>query len=62
MKTYNIQYGVGKTKYLVNFHDGIKTHKDGSKFSDIKIFSNRKKMEGFIKKLRSNGYSSRSIL
>jgi hypothetical protein len=58
MKTYNIQYNIGKAKYVVNFHDGVKTHKDGSRFFDIAIFHNKKKMNLFIKKLKDEGYEN----
>ncbi|HZK32869.1 MAG TPA: hypothetical protein VFC60_00055 [Tissierellaceae bacterium] len=56
MKKYNIMYNIGKVKYLVNYHDGVKTYKDGSKFYDIRIFSNKVKMNNFIKELKNNGY------
>ena len=29
---YHIQSNIGKAKHVVNFHDGHKTHKDGSPF------------------------------
>ena len=47
---YNIQYDIGKIKYLVNYHKG-KKYKDGSKFFDIAIFKNKNKMKEFIKTL-----------
>jgi len=47
---YNIVHNVGKVKYLVNYHTG-KNHKDGSKFFDIAIFKNKKKMEAFVKEI-----------
>jgi len=59
MKTYNIMYNVGKVKYLVNYHDGVKTHNDGSPFDDIKIFKNKVKMNNFIKELVKQGYKER---
>jgi hypothetical protein len=55
-KYYNTMSNVGKSKYVVNFHDGVKKHKDGSPFKDIEIFSNKKKYDQFIKKLESEGY------
>lgn len=55
-KRFNTQMGVGKAKYVVNFHDGEKTHKDGSPFYDIALFSNKKAFEGFIKDLTRQGY------
>lgn len=55
-KTLNIRYGIGKSKYVVNFHDGVSTHKDGSEFFDIRIFKNKRKMNAFITGLKSQGY------
>ena len=43
VKLYNTSFGIGTAKYVVNFHDGIKRHNDGSRFYDIRIFSNKKK-------------------
>jgi len=48
---YNIMYGIGKAKYVVNYYTG-KKHKDGSKFFDIAIFKNKKKMDKFIIELK----------
>ena len=45
MKKYNIQYNIGKAKYVVNYHDGVKKHKDGSSFYDITIFKNKVKLQ-----------------
>jgi hypothetical protein len=56
MKKYYIMYGVGKAKYVVNFHDGEKKHKDGSEFYDIRIFKNIKDLEAFTNDLRTQGY------
>lgn len=56
MKKYYIMLNVGSIKYIVNFHDGKKRHKDGSEFYDIAIFSNKKKMQEFEKKLLAEGY------
>jgi len=56
MKNYNIKYNVGKAKYLVSFHDGIKKHNDGSDFYDVKIFKNKIKLNQFIKELTSLNY------
>lgn len=60
-KIYNISYNVGTVKYVVNFHDGIKTHQDGSLFFDIALFSNKKKMNDFIKQLKADGYIEESL-
>ena len=59
MKTFNIQNNVGKSKYVVNFHDGIKTHKDGSLFFDICIFKNKKKLNIFVNSLILEGYKNK---
>ena len=53
MTIVNISHRVGKSKYVVTFYDGVKKHKDGSPFYDIAIFSNKKKMNDFIKKIAS---------
>lgn len=56
MKTFHINYNIGKVKYLVNFHNGISKHNDGSNFFDIRSFKNKIKMNNFIKELFKNGY------
>lgn len=56
MKQYNIMYNVGKCKYVVNYHDGIKKHDDGSNFYDIAIFRNKRKMNSFVSELIKEGY------
>jgi len=56
MKQFRIKYNVGKCKYLVSFHNGVKTHKDGSKFFDIDTFSNKVKFNAFVKSLKADGY------
>lgn len=55
-KVYNEMYGVGKSKYVVNFHDGEKTHKDGSPFFDMRIFKNKIEKDNFVKDLKSKGF------
>ena len=62
MKTYNIQYGIGTVKYAVNYHDGEKTHKDGSPFYAIATFSNIKKMKAFVSSLEKSGYKHESLI
>lgn len=57
MKKYFYEtYNVGKAKYLVMFHDGIKRHPDNSLLEDIHIFKNKIKRNEFIKELIANGY------
>jgi hypothetical protein len=48
----NIQYNIGKAKYVVNYSDGTKQHPDGSEFFDIAVFKNKKKMDSFITSLQ----------
>lgn len=55
-KEYFLLEGVGKSKYVVNYHDGVKTHKDGSEFYDIKIFKSRPDAEAFMNELSRKGY------
>lgn len=57
MKLYNINYNIGRVKYVVNFHDGTKKYKDGSNFYDIRLFSNKKKMNAFVSELLKDGYT-----
>jgi len=61
MKTFNIMYNIGKVKYVVNFHDGIKTHNDGSIFFDIRCFKNKIKMNDYIKSLLKENYLEKSF-
>lgn len=56
VKTYYSQTNVGKSKYVVNYSDSIKTHEDGSRFYDIRIFRNKKEVASFIKELSRKGY------
>ena len=54
---YNVMYGIGRAKYVINTHDGISTHPDGSPAYGIDTFSNKKKMEAYIKSLKKKGYA-----
>ena len=56
-KDYHIQYGIGKCKYVVSFHDGIQKHKDGSNFYDCRIFKNKIRLSEFEVKLVKDGYT-----
>ena len=62
MKVYYTQMNVGRAKYTVNYHDGKKTHEDGSTFYDIAIFKNKEKQKKFIKELIKDGYEERLFL
>jgi hypothetical protein len=57
MKTFSLQQNIGSAKYVINFSDGQKVNKDGSPFSDIRIFSNKKKRDKFISKLKQDQYT-----
>lgn len=46
----------GRTKYWISFHDGVKTHDDGSDFFDIAGFTNKKKRDKFVDGLLRDGY------
>lgn len=56
MRTFNIQTNIGKAKYLVNYHNGVTTHEDGSPFFDIAIFENKRKLKIFTDSLKCKGY------
>ena len=56
MKTFNTLTNIGKAKYVVNFSDGQKTHSDGSTFFDIRIFSNKRKLNQFVSGLKKSGF------
>ncbi len=58
-KNYYIMQNVGKARYLLNDHDGVSTHKDGSPFYGCEIFSNKKKLAARVKELRAQGYVER---
>lgn len=55
-KSFDTMYNAGKARYVINYYDGKKTHKDGSDFKDIAIFSNKKDYEKYRKYLLSQGY------
>ena len=44
-KMFNTMQNIGKVKYVVNFYDGVQTHKDGSPFWGIATFKNKKKLK-----------------
>lgn len=55
-KVYNVQQNIGRAKYVINYHGGIKKHPDGSPFFDIATFSKKKSWKSFEKQLLSEGY------
>jgi hypothetical protein len=56
MKNFYIHYNIGKSKYVVKFHNGEVFYSDGSPFYDIKIFKNKILLGRFIKELLNSGY------
>lgn len=62
MRKYNVMYGVGKVKYLVNTHDGVSTHKDGSPFYGCYCFKNKAEMDKYITTLEQQGYRYSNVL
>lgn len=56
-KSFNVQRNIGQAKYVVNHHDGVKTHSDGSKFYDVSIFHNKPELENFTQDLKSRDYT-----
>ena len=61
MKQFYEMMNIGRAKYVVRYHDGVKKHNDGSPFLeslfDIEIFSNKRKKERRVKELRQQGYN-----
>ena len=55
-KMYHVMFSIGRAKYVVNYHDGVKTHGDGSRFFDMAIFRNKVDLNNFIDALERNNY------
>ena len=60
-KRFRQQNGIGKSKYTISYHDGVKKHKDGSDFFDIQIFKNQKDVDAFRKALLQKGFVEESV-
>lgn len=60
-KTFYEQQNICKSKYAINYHDGVKTHKDGSPFFDIALFKNKVKKNKFIQGLIDQGYEEKQF-
>ena len=58
-KEYEIQYNVGKARYVVTYCTGENRHNDGSLACDIKILNNRVECNRFERELKNNGYKPR---
>jgi hypothetical protein len=55
-KVYKVTMNVGKVKYLVSYHDGLKKYSDGSPFFDVQTFKNKTQLSTFVKGLDKKGY------
>jgi hypothetical protein len=53
---FGIKHNIGKIKYLLSYHDGVKMHQDGSKFYDIFCTNNKKVLGKSVKELIKKGY------
>lgn len=60
-KVFKVNPQIGKAKYSISYHDGVKKHKDGSDFFDIEIFKNKVDLEKAIKNYKSKGFIEESI-
>ena len=58
-KRYYVQYNIGNSKYVLNYHDGFRKHPDGSDLTLIEIFKNKAKLRDRIKILQKEGYKER---
>jgi hypothetical protein len=51
---------IGKVRHAVSYHDGLKTHADGSPFFDLATMRNKRARDAFCKRLRMLGYVERN--
>ncbi len=58
-KNFYVMTNVGKSRYVINFHDGVSAHKDGSPFYGIDICPNKKVLKKRLDALRAIGYKER---
>lgn len=58
-KTFYVENNLikSKNKYVVRFHDGVKTHDDGSPFFDIRFFKNKPTLNAYTNDLTKQGYT-----
>jgi len=54
-KFYNTMY-MHRGCWVVNSHDGVKAHPDGSSFYDIHLSSNEREHRRYIKELKKERY------
>lgn len=57
-KIFKLMQNVGRAKYVISYHDGVSTHKDGSPFYRVSIYSNKRDANRFCSALESDGYKS----
>lgn len=57
VKTFKTQENVGRVRHAVSFHDGVKTHQDGSPFFDLRTFSRKREARRFVLGLKNAGYA-----
>lgn len=62
MKRFRQTSNVGRAKYVVSYHDGVKQHDDGSPFFDICLFSRKRGRDRFVRSLLADGYIEASPL
>jgi hypothetical protein len=60
-KVFKVNPAIGKSKYSISSHDGVKKHKDGSDFFDIETFKNKVDLEKAIKNYTSKGFKMESV-
>lgn len=59
-KVFYQMQNIGKSKYVVNTHNGIDKHKDDSPFYGARIFDNKKKLAACLADLIKQGYVEHS--
>lgn len=55
-KEFQVNAQIGRTRYSVSFHDGVKRHNDGSRFFDLRTFKTKMAMNDFVSDLTKQGY------
>jgi len=60
-KIYN-ETRMARGFHLVSFHDGVKTHHDGSPFFDVRLFKRERDAAKFARDLKKSGYTYDSAL
>lgn len=55
-RTFRYQQNIGKARHVVSYHDGQKTHRDGSAFFDMAVFSRKTEAQRYVRTLREAGY------